>query len=165
MDIEKIKSDRHELLERLQAALQEELVACELREAENEGEPEILRVVFDELGQDNEDGALGEFFFLPPGSEEDEVQHFSAVLTIADDIDKSKLPELYEAMSHINYEIPCGSFCIDKEGENLVYRLTTPLPTAVEGDELFNQMNVCMANALVSADMYMDILVKINEDS
>ncbi|MBO6138037.1 MAG: hypothetical protein J6O71_05430 [Lachnospiraceae bacterium] len=163
MDIEKINSDRHALLERLKDALLEELVACELREPENEGEPEVLRVVLDELGQDSEDGALGELFFLPPGSEEDEVQHFSAVLTITDDIDRSRLPELYEAMSHINYEIPCGSFCIDKEGENLVYRLTTPLPMAIEGDELFDQMNVCLANALISADMYMDILLKIND--
>ena len=160
MDIGTIIQERHELLERLRDSLQEELVISEIREAENEGEPEVLRVVFDQLGQDNEEGVLGEFFFLPPGSGEDQVQHFSAVLTIADDIDRDRLSGLYEAMSQINYKIPCGSFCIDPEGEFLIYRLTTPLSARMNKDELFDQMNICMTNALISADMYIDILLK-----
>ncbi len=163
MDIEKTMRERHELLEALRDSLQEELVACEIRNPENENEPEILNVIFDELGQDSEEGALGEFFFLPPDSEEDTVQHFSAVLTITDNITKAKLPELYEAMSHINFRIPCGSFCIDEDAEFLLYRLTTPLPADMQKDALYDQMNITMTNALVAADMYMDILLKIND--
>ncbi len=161
MDIGTIIQERHELLERLRDSLQEQLVISEIRGAENEGEPEVLRVVFDQLGQDNEEGVLGEFFFLPPISGEDEVQHFSAVLTIADDIDKSRLPELFRAMSYINFRIPCGSFCIDQDEEVLIYRLTTPLPARLRDEDMFDQMNICLTNALISADMYLDILLKI----
>lgn len=161
MDIEKIMKERHELLERLRDSLQEELVACEIIEAENENEPEVLRVLFDELGQDNEEGILGEFFFLPPGSDEDEVQHFSAVFTVADEIDKDKLPRLFEAMSYINFRIPCGSFSIDREEEILIYRLTTPFSVQMKGDDLYAQMNICLTNALICTDMYSDILLQL----
>ena len=165
MDIEKTMRERHELLERLRDSLQEELVICEILEAENENEPEVLRVLFDSLGQDNEEGILGEFFFFPLGSDEDAVQHFSAVLTIADEIDKDKLPGLFETMSHINFSVPCGSFCIDQEGEVLIYRLTTPLSVNMKGDELFEQMNICMTNAIICTDMYVDILLQgVNGD-
>ncbi len=162
MDIEMLLKDRQELLEKMRDSLQEELIACEIREAENENEPAVLNVVFDELGQDNEEGVLGEFFFLPPASEEDEVQHFSTVLTIADDIDKTKLPDLFETMSHINFKIPCGAFCIDEDAEMLLYRHTVPLPIDESKEALLKEMNICMANALVSADMYLDLLLKIN---
>lgn len=165
MDIEKTMRERHELLERLRDSLQEELIICEILEAENENEPEVLRVLFDELGQDNEEGVLGEFFFFPPGSDEDEVQHFSAVIAVADEIDKSKLPQLFEAMSYINFRIPCGSFCVDEEGEVLVYRLTTPFSAQMKGDDIYGQMNICMTNALICTDMYMDILLQILEGS
>ena len=162
MDIGKTMKERQELMERLKDSLQKELVACEIREAEQKGEPEILRVLFDELGQDNEEGVLGEFYFLPPLSGEDEVQLFSAVLTISDRIDKNKLPELFEMMSYINFRIPCGSFSIDREQEVIVYRLTTPLSAEMEKEELFGEMNICMTNALVAADMYLDLLLRIN---
>ncbi len=163
MDIEKTLGERHELLERLRDSLQEELLIAELEEAENENSPEVLRVVFDEIGQDNEEGGLGEFFFVPPLSEEDTVQLFSAVITIADEIDKERLPELYRIMSFINFRIPCGSFCIDEEGDYMLYRLTTPLPVNLEKDKLYDEMNIIVANAFVSADMYMDLLLRAND--
>ncbi len=163
MDIEKVLAERHELLERLRDSLQEELLVAELEEAENENSPEVLRVVFDEIGQDNEEGALGEFFFMPPLSEEDTVQLFSAVITIGDSVDKERLPELFKIMSFINFRIPCGGFCIDEEGEFMLYRLTVPLPAGLGKDQLYDEMNIVLTNALVSADMYMDLLLKVNE--
>ena len=163
MDIEKVLAERHELLERLRDSLQKELLIAELEEAENESSPEVLRVVFDEIGQDNEEGGLGEFFFVPPLSEDDTVQLFSAVITIADEIDAERLSELYRIMSFINFRIPCGSFCIDEEGEYMLYRLTTPLPVNLEKDKLYDEMNIILTNAFVSADMYMDLLLRAND--
>ena len=42
MDLEKIMNERHELLIRMRGSFQEELVAAEISESENEGEPDIL---------------------------------------------------------------------------------------------------------------------------
>ena len=103
MDLGKIKEERHELLTRMRDSFQEELIACEIREPENENEPEILTVVLDGIGETGDmEGGIGEFFFAPPSSENDTVQHFCAVLSLLDDPDREYLPQLFEAMSYIN---------------------------------------------------------------
>ncbi|MCR4656322.1 MAG: YbjN domain-containing protein [Lachnospiraceae bacterium] len=163
MDIEKIKEERHELLIRIRDSLLEELVACDIREPEGENEPEILTVVLDGIGEAGDmEGGIGEFFFAPPSSEEDTVQHFCAVLTLMDDLGSEHLPELFEAMSYINFRLPCGSYSVDSDASLLCYRLVTPVPMRLSGEELFEQMNVSMANAFTAADLYADMLIKLS---
>lgn len=162
MDIEKLKQERHEMLVRMQDSLQEELVACAIREPEAEGEPEILTVVLDGIGETGElEGGIGEFFFVPPSSEDDTVQHFCAVLTLMDDLPKENLPALFEAMSYINFRLPCGNYCIGKDTSLLSYRLSTPIPMSLSGEPLFEQINVSMANAMTAADLYADDLIRL----
>ena len=45
----------------------------------------------------------------------------------------------------------------------MLYRLTVPLPAGLGKDQLYDEMNIVLTNALVSADMYMDLLLKVNE--
>lgn len=162
MDLGKIKEERHELLTRMRDSFQEELIACEIREPENENEPEILTVVLDGIGETGDmEGGIGEFFFVPPSSENDTVQHFCAVLSLLDDPDREYLPQLFEAMSYINFKLPCGSYSVDRDASLLCYRLTSPIPIGLSGEGLFEQMNATMANALTVADLYADMLIKI----
>ena len=160
-DIEKMSQERHELLIRLQDSLREEMIACETLEPENKEEPEILTVVLDSFGDEEREGGAGEFFFLPMSSEEDMVQYFCAVLTLADDIPGENLTALFEAMSYINFVLPCGSYCIDKNRSFLTYKLTVPLPIGLCGDALYEQMNICVSNAVNTADTFSDVLIKI----
>ncbi|MCR4656376.1 MAG: hypothetical protein K5770_09140 [Lachnospiraceae bacterium] len=151
---------RHELLLRLEDSLKEDLIPAMTGEPDEETGIEILNVIFDDMGFDGEE-VLGEFFFTPVTSDEDTVQHFSAVLTLRDEIGEEHLPELFEAMSYVNFSLPCGCYCVDGEKQFLTYKLTVPISTEASDEVLFEEMNVCMGNALASADLYMDLLIKI----
>lgn len=161
MNLEKIKTERHELLTRMRDSLQEDLVACGISEPEGEDEPEILEVVVDGIGEAGElEGGLGEFFFVLPSSEDDTVMHFCCVITLLDELDKECLPKLFEAMSYANFELPLGSYSVDREASILCYKLVTPLPITLSGEDLYEQMNISMANAIASAEMYADELIR-----
>ncbi len=146
---------RHEALTRLQGSLQEELIPAEIVTQDG---VEVLSVIFAELGLDGE-GAVGELFFLPFRSDDDTVQHFSCVITIADEISLDDPVMLYEAMSYINFRLPCGSYSYDKDAGSLVYKLSVPIPADMTEDELLNEMNICSGNAVAEADMHMDLLL------
>ena len=161
MDIEKIMYDRRMLLEKVRDSLLEKLVACELSEPSDD-EPLILTAVLDTIGDSmDKEGAIGEFFFLPISSADDTVQHFSAVITLLDTIEKDSLPRLYEKMSHINYSIPCGSYCVDEDASVLCYRLTVPLSFKLDEDTLYEEINLCMANAYICADLHAEELIRL----
>ena len=162
MNIEEKIQERKELLERMKESLQDDLIACEVAEREMEGVPVVLNVILDTLAKDDaEEGAFGEFFFDPIASEEDEIQHFSCVITLMDDLPQEHLPELFEALAYINFILPCGRYCIDKDRSFLAFRLTVPLPMELSGDALFDQMNICMANAVAGADIFLEPLVQL----
>ena len=162
MNIKEKNKERRELLERMKESLQDDLIACEVAESEQEGMPPVLNVILDTLAKDDaEEGAIGEFYFDPIASEEDEIQHFSSVITLMDDLPKGHLPELFEAITYMNFVLPCGRYCIDKDCTFLAYRLTVPFSIELSGDALFEQMNICMANAVAAADIYMEPLVQL----
>ena len=162
MNIEEKMQERRELLERMKESLQEDLIACEVAESEEDGMPPVLNVILDALAKDDaEEGAFGEFYFDPIATEEDEIQHFSGVITLMDDLPKEHLPELFEAIAYINFILPCGRYCIDKGQSFLAYRLTVPLSMELSGDALFEEMNICMANAVATADIYQEALIRL----
>ena len=158
---EKIK-ERHELLERMKGSFQEELIACDIAVPEQEGMSEILNVVLDMLGGgESEEGTIGEFYFDPIFSEQDEIQRFTGVVTIMDSIPREQLPLLYEAMSIINFHLPCGSYSIDRDGEFLAFRLTVPISMELTGDALYDAMDVCVSSTINTADLYMEPLIRL----
>ena len=160
---EKMK-ERHDLLVRMRDSLQEELIACDVGIPEQENAPEILNVILDVLnGGDRDEGAIGEFFFEPIQSEADEIQRFTAAITIMDQLPEEHLGEMYEAMSYINCQLPCGCYFIDRNKTFLAYRLTVPMPMELSGDALYDEMNACISNAVTAADLYMDLLIRLAE--
>lgn len=160
MDKEKIMNDRHEVLEAMEGSLQEELIAAKLNAPEEGNGTEVLTVIFPELGIDG-DGAVGELFFLPVITDEVEVQHFATILTIADEIGEDQYPALYEAISYINFRLPCGAYALDDESGSLIFKLTVPVPAELSKEELLKEMNICSGNAVAAADLHMDLLLRM----
>ncbi len=161
MDKERIIKARHDVMMQVEAEFQEELIPALITEVGENKETDVLRVIFDEMGFDNEDGATGEFFFAPLGSEEDTVAHFVSSITIADDISGDHLGELYAAMAGLNCYLPCGSFGVTRGGSILLYKLVIPLPVELTGEALKNQVDICMGNAVAVCDQYADLLLKV----
>lgn len=159
---EKLTGERHDILQKICDEMNEELFAAKLYEEEGDNKLEILRILFDDIGFDNEDGVVGEFLFLPLVSEEDEVQYFTAAMTIADVIPQENLSKLYEAIAVLNFYIPCGAFSIDKNKQVLAYKMTNPIPIALTGDALYEQVNVSMGNAVAITDQYCDLILRVN---
>ena len=162
MDRQAIEQEREELLNKMAEDLQEGLIAATVREPEEEGDVPVLSVLFDEFGE-GEDEAYGEFFFRPIISDEDQVQFFSGVITLSDSLPEEHLKELFEAMSYINFQLPCGCFALDKTKTLLIFRECIPLPMNLTGDALYEQMNIISGNAAASADAYISTLLQVAE--
>ena len=160
MKKEDVMDQRHKVLERIQNEMQEGLIAATIITADEEEGPEVLNVVLDGIGFGGEE-AIGEFCFLPLLSDDTEVQYFSSVITIADELDEDCPETLYEAMSYINFQMASGSFCIDRDHSFLVYKLTVPVSVSVTDEALYEQVSMYMGTATAMADKYMDLLLRI----
>ncbi len=162
MDKEAILKERSELLVKMEKDLKEDLIAAAIRKPENDDEPEILTVLFDALGTEGEEVA-GEFFFSTIESDEDTVQYFTSVMTIAGELPEEQLPAIYEALNYINFMIPCGSFAVDSNHAYLIYRMSAAMSMNVTGEALYEQMNVIMGNAVAVVDGFIDLIMAILE--
>ena len=165
MDKEKILAERQELMNRLQDEFQNNLIPAMIQEKQNEedeDEPVILNVLLDELGSGKEEAYM-ECCFRPLATEDDGVQYFTTVITFSDNLEKAYLPAVIESVSYINFEIPCGSFHVDKSHTFLCFRLTAPLPIALEGDALYEEMDIITGNAVAVADTYFDLLLDVSQ--
>ncbi|MBE5826567.1 MAG: hypothetical protein E7307_08015 [Butyrivibrio sp.] len=160
MNISNLLKERHEILKRIQGEFQEAMEPAMLREPENEGEPVILSVLFDDLWSPDCE-ALGEFYFLNPVSEDDEIQHLCGTITIAEEVTSSNFPQLFEAMSYINASLPCGAWRLDMEKRYLSYHLAVPVSIEMTGEELYRQMNIVMTNAYAAARAHADLIIKV----
>lgn len=163
MDIEKIKKQREKLLQKANEELKDELIPSVIKDKEESGiEDGILAILFDELGS-NSDEAFGEFFFSPVITDEDEVQYFNCVIVLTQDIDKDKLPLLYEAFAYINFYIPYGAFAIDADHESIVYRYTQALPIRMKDEDLYAQIQIAMGNAISMADSNINLVLSLED--
>ena len=162
MDKNKIMEERSTQLGIIRDELQADLIAAEIRKPEAE-EPEILMAVFDEMGFLNDDGAVGEFYFQPLRTEEDEVQHFVCNITLAGHPDLTHAADLFETITCLNCYLPCGCFCMDKDLNFLMYKLITPFSIKLSGDELREEMNLCMGNAVAVTDQFADLVLAVLE--
>ncbi len=163
--IKEIEKMRHSVLEKVEQELNDALIAAEIRSPENLEDNmgiEILTVLFDELGV-GPDEAVGEFFFYPLGSEDDVTGILGCVFTIADEINQAVLPQLYEAISILNFHILTGSFAIDKDKNLLVYRQCVPYPLSMTEEMLYEFVNTVTGNATLILDRWMDMVLRIAE--
>ncbi len=164
MNKEQILEERQKLMERLQDEYQENLIPAMIGEKvnpEDKDEPVVLSILLDEMGSGSEEAYM-DCCFMPIYSEDAKVQYFAAVITLADDLDRTYLPQLIESVSYVNAELPCGSFYVDRAHSFLVFRLAVPLPIALSGDALFEEIDIVSGNAVSIADMYYDLLLEVS---
>ena len=154
------QEERQHLLSEFADELQKQLIPAVYSKAEDGNGLEEVAVMFNDLGEGDEE-AFGEFFFRPFETEEDEVQFFMGMITISDDLPEESLPQLYEGISYLNFHLTCGSFAIDTSHSYLCYRLCVPFDADVTAEEVYTQMNIVFMNALSNTDMYMGVLLGI----
>ncbi len=160
MNMSEIESKRHELLDELNTALNNARVAAVLRK--EEGAPEMVTAFLDEMGDGSLDlEIVGDFYFRPLLSADDPVQIFMTVITITTEIPKENLPALYEAISYVNFNLPAGSFSIDKDHNFFVYVLSNLMPADIPDELVFREMDMAVGNAFSFADSYIDILLDV----
>ncbi|MBR1876373.1 MAG: hypothetical protein IJ805_04625 [Lachnospiraceae bacterium] len=121
-------------------------------------EASVARCAINELGFDLMT-VLGEFFFLP--YEKEEMLYFSAVITIADEYDKSVLKDLEAAVSRINSFLPVGAFSTGPDGKTLVYRYTIPVPGDMKQKDQLSLMLTASDDAISVSDIYMGYLLLV----
>lgn len=163
MDKEKILQERHDIFREIQDELRDELIAASIMKGGVGDDTEVLRVIFPDMGYENEDGGVGEFFFAPFSEGEDEVTHFVSAITLADNYPTENVQKMIGLMAALNCYLPCGCFCVNRDGSVLLYKLVNPLPMELSGDALKEQMNICMGNAVAVCDQFSDLLFRVME--
>ena len=158
-----MKIMRRELLEKFCEDFHEAYIAAAVVEPESEDGLTTVRVLFDELG-DGDDEPYAEFYFTPLTSEEDTVQYFTGLITLSEDLPVDNLSKLYEAMSYINFYIPAGAFAIDAGHRVLTYRLCVPMSIEAAREEIFRQMQVIGGNSAAIADAYIGVFRDVAND-
>lgn len=158
MSIDEMENSRHKILEALNQELNESGIAAVVRK--EEGAPEMISAMLDELGDGDRD-IIGDFYFRPIQSEDNPAQIFTAVFTITDQIPKERLQALYEAISYANFSLFAGCFSIDKDHRFFCYTLNTLLPTDLDDEQTFRQIDLAVGNALFYADSYIGILCDV----
>ncbi len=159
MNINELKVLRHEILVAINEEFNDAQIAAMISD-EDGIIPETVNAVLDEIG-DTTDEARGQFFFKPLVTDEDQVQYFTSLIIISNEIPKDRLGELYEAMSYLNISLPTGCFAIDKDHGFLAYILSIPLPTYLDREELFRQVDMSTGQAFSIVDRHMGILLDI----
>ncbi len=162
MDREKISKQRKEIFERINKELAGEYIAAVYQDKEVSGmEDGILNVYLDDVGGNFED-VIGQYFFTPITTDDDQIQIFNAVVFLTEDISEKKLPALYEAMSYINYYSLVGAFSIDEMHSQLAYKISIPMPIEMSDDALYDQVQAIMGNGMITVDKFADLLLGIN---
>ncbi|MCR5054102.1 MAG: YbjN domain-containing protein [Lachnospiraceae bacterium] len=151
---------RHNVLDRINKELNEDKIAA-VFQASEDGAPETVSVLFDEMGEEGEGEAAGQIFFRPFTSSEDKVQYFAAILTPWEDIPKDRLPALYEAISYVNFTLPAGCFTVDKDHSFCTFILSAPLPIDLPEEELLDRAETVLGSAVATADAFFDILTDV----
>ncbi|MBQ9437005.1 MAG: hypothetical protein IJU50_01610 [Lachnospiraceae bacterium] len=153
---------KRKLLKRLEKELakDEEFEETSLFTAEELNAPmDVLRALVTEYGMGLMD-VLAECSFLPI-KEAEEVWYFSVVLTLSMNVPASGMTPLAKAISRLNFYLPCGAFCLSKDGKMLIYKLVLPCRTDAEEDTLFNQMKLGLETALLVPESYTDLLMRV----
>lgn len=147
------------LLEQLKIDLADDYTAAEyVTEEESEIPGGEVAVMFDSLGM-NSNEALAEIFFLPDDAEDAAVCYFECVMIISDSLDDADMQALNLACAQANSISPAGSFIIDDENGRLLFKLGVPVPTVLDEDSVYAQMNAAVGSALSIVDRSIDELV------
>ncbi len=160
MDLSALNKLRHEVLSEVEKEFIEELVPAKL--VEHEGtDAEVLDVILQDFAVDGMD-ATGEFFFIHT-EEDDDIQYFVNLITIAEDLQGDRLGELGMAIAYMNTYIPVGAFALDITENTLVYKHTYEMGTGIDKDAIKDNVDLCMGVALQAVSDFGYMLIEVLE--
>ena len=159
MNLNKKIEERHEILSSMEQELTKNYVAAQLLKQNDS--VEVLSVLLENLAVDGLNSS-GEFFFLP-NQEDDEIQFFVNLITIAEELEDENLNELLGTLATINTFVTTGAFSVDPASKTLVYKLTYPMPIDLNNDAVKDYADMSMGLALQIVRDYGYMLIEINE--
>ena len=155
-----IYKDRIDILKGFEQDLRDELIPAELEEGEDNGFA-VLNVLLESFIEEGVTGR-GEFFFMP-SNEGDDMQIFTSVITIIEDLSEVDMSELYKAVSCINLFVEAGGFAIDPIENRLVYKHGYELPMPLDKEALKDSVNLTTGTAIQIAEEYGRYLLEISD--
>lgn len=112
---------------------------------------DILRAEIPGFGSDLV-SVLGEFIFLP--IEEENILYFSTVLTLMHSVPKEAAPDIADAVARLNYYLPCGSFALGDNDQNLVFRFMMPISKEESDEDIERDMYLAVNTGIGTADRF-----------
>ena len=152
------------LMERLEAFFQndEDVEEATIFTGEELGTPmDVLRVLVPDYGAGMLD-ILAEYTFLPV-EEPEEVMYFSSVLTLLIDIPGEAVPALSIAISKLNFYLPYGSFCLNKDGTMLIFKNVSLLRSDHDDEKIYESIELAADNALFIPEKHLYSLQQVAE--
>ena len=107
-----------------------------------------------------EDGATCEYYFMP-SPEGSEMHYFTAVMTLAYDIDSKYIPAVSEAITKLSFYMPTGTFVMNKQGTILAFKVSQILPDDLDEDSCVSLMNVAASHAIQLPERYTQVLLQL----
>ena len=156
----KLHAQRREILTEIEEEFIGELIPAKLV-TDEELQIDTLTVLLEEFVMEGLESA-GKFFFIPTGKEDD-IQIFSNVITIMEELSDENLPELMSALAMVNGYTPVGCFTLDAVDRTLVYRHNYELPLELDNDTLKSFVDLSMSAALRTVEKMGYLLVQVNE--
>ena len=147
----------NKLVEELQQA--EDIERASLFTAvELETQTDVVRCLVTETGADLLD-LLAECFFLPLADGEEDVQYFTIMVTLIQQM-KDDIRPLAEAVSRLNTYLPAGCFAIDEEN-GMLFKYAVPMLKASSEDDKLSTMLTAFDTAIGILDKYEGYLMLV----
>ncbi|MBE5913403.1 MAG: hypothetical protein E7274_05035 [Pseudobutyrivibrio ruminis] len=160
---EKTKRER-QLLKLLLADMEEAHMEPEYFEnAVPQSNTDMIRTFHPYYGE-VEEGIIGEYYFMPSGASKD-MYYFTAVMTLANDIDPKYIPVVTEAISKLNFYMPVGSFVLNKTGDILAFKVSEILSNDIDIESSVKLMNLASSHAIQLPERYVQVLLQLADGS
>lgn len=150
---------QRKVLGKIEMECKEDLMPALFNLADEDFPYDVLNLIVYDLGE-KQSQCRGEFCFINI-NEEEEIQTFTSIITMNDELDISNFGELCEAVNALNFYIPYGSFAISRADKNLIYKLSCPLPVDLSEELLHQQVELFISNAYLMVDKYIDLIESI----
>ncbi len=160
MSTNKTDDIRHDVLVAVQDKLNEELVPTNLSEKDEYG-VETLAVVLEDSTVEGYD-ATAEFFFYPY-EDGDELQHFTSLITISDELYENTIQELCACVSGINSYMPAEGFAIDFVSRSLIFKHTYVMPVDLDASAMQENVELAISMSLQTVGEYGYLLAEVND--
>lgn len=142
--------------------IKDTMIPARVLEAEDGVPGPVLTVIYDEMGPDG-DEVMGDYSVIVGENEEDTVAYIESFLTFTEELSNEHLPELYEAISKLNFFLPFGGFTINEAENVLGYKFGMPISMDLTDEGLYGAISLCMTGGFIQANNYVFPLMQISE--